>query len=233
VARLAQALRRLHDILPLKERQDSLSKPLRDLHRTILRSLAERGRPLTADEIAAQVGGPEKAARAVALLGGYDLVVRNDLTVRDAVTNRLVVLDAKGGDVVGAYPITTEETPHQVTIDGRMLYSMCAVDALAIGAMFSIETQIQSSCHVSGEPVSIRQRGKSILEIRPAGTRVGVRWQRVVDCAAHVLCRQMVFLRSQETALAWLNADPLTKDVFTVEEAIEFGEAFFVPLLED
>jgi hypothetical protein len=43
----------------------------------------------------------------------------------------------------------------------------------------------------------------------------------------------MVFLRNQETALAWLSADPLTKDVFTIEEAIEFGEAFFVPLLQD
>jgi mercuric reductase len=111
---------------------------------------------------------------------------------------------------------------------------MCAVDALAIAAMFSTETLIQSSCQVSGEPVSIHQKGKEVLEAVPsAGVRVGVRWQRVVDCAAHVLCRQMVFLRDQDTALDWLNADPLSKEVFTLQEAIEFGEAFFLPLLED
>jgi mercuric reductase len=184
--------------------------------------------------MAALAGGEMAAARAVAPLGSYDLVVRNELMVRDAITNDLVVLDAKGGEVVGAYPLTTEETPHQVTVAGHTLYAMCAVDALAVGAMFRTEALIQSRCHVTGDRISIHQKEREILEALPsADVRVGVRWQRLVDCAAHVLCRQMVFLKDQPTALAWLDADPLSKELLTLEEAIEFGEAFFLPLLED
>jgi mercuric reductase len=231
--RLARALQHLHDLLPLKERQESLERPLVELHRAILHSLVEQGRPLTRAEIAKKLGSEDAAAKAVALLGSYDLIVRNPLTIRDAHTNALVVLDAKGGDVLGAYPITTEETPHKVSVNGNQLYAMCAVDALAVGAMFNTETLIQSNCHVTEEPVTIRQRGKEILEANPPDVRVGVRWQRLIDCCAHVMCRQMIFLRDEATAQAWLNADPVSKELFTVPEAILFGEAFFTPLLED
>jgi len=229
--RLARALQRLHDLLPLKERQDSLNRPLKELHRAILRSLLERGRPLTRAEIGNMVGGDAAAAEAVAILGSYDLIVRNRLTVRDAATDALVVLDAKGGDIVGAYPVTTEETPHRVSVNGNTLYAMCAVDALAVGVMVNAETMIESRCHVSGDPVVVRQRGKQIVDIGPVDVRVGVRWQRLIDCCAHVMCRQMVFLKDEATALAWLNADPISKELFTVPEAIAFGEAFFTPLL--
>lgn len=234
VARLAQALRRLHDLLPLKERQQSLDKPLLDVHRAILRSLLERGKPLSRDEITGMLGSKDAAMQAVALLGSYDLIVRNQLTVLDAKTNELVVLDAKGGDVVGAYPLTTEVTPHKIKVNGHSLYAMCAVDALAVGPMFNTETLIESQCHVTGEPISIRQKGKAILEAKPSNkVRVGVRWQRLIDCCAHVMCRQMVYLKDPETANAWQDMDPLSIDVFTLEEAIEFGEAFFLPLLAD
>jgi mercuric reductase len=231
--RLARALQRLHDLLPLKERQESLDRPMLELHRAILRSLVEQGRPLTRAEIAKKLGSDDAAARAVAILGSYDLIVRNPLRVRDTETNALVVLDAKGGDVVGAYPITTEETPHKVSVNGNKLYAMCAVDALSVGVMFNTETLIQSNCHVTGAPVTIRQRGKEVLEANPPDVRVGVRWQRLIDTCAHVMCRQMVFLRDEATAQAWLNTDPVSKELFTVPEAIMFGEAFFTPLLED
>jgi mercuric reductase len=223
----------LHDLLPLKERQGSLDKPMVELHREILWSLLEQGRPLARAEIAKKLGSEDAAAKAVALLGAYDLIVRNPLTVRDAATNALVVLDAKGGDVVGAYPITTEETPHKVSVNGHKLYAMCAVDALAIGPMFNTETLIQSVCHVTGTPVSIHQRGKEILEAKPPDVRVGVRWQRLIDCCAHVMCRQMVFLKDAATAMAWQETDPVSIELFTLQEAIEFGDEFFRPLLAD
>ncbi len=235
ITRLGDALRHLHKLLPLKERQQSLDKQHVDIHRAILRSLIERGRPLSRDEIAEMVGGKEAAAAAIALLGSYDLIVRNHLVVLDARTNEPVVLDAQGGEPVGAYPVTTEVTPHKVTVNGHQIYAMCAVDALAVGPMFGVEVQIHSRCHRTGAPIHIRQKGKEVLEADPAiqGVRVGVRWQTPTSCAAHVLCRQMVFLKDPETARQWQGIDPNTMDVFTVAEAIDFGEAFFLPLMQD
>jgi len=236
IHKLRQALQRLHDLLPLKDRQDSLAPDVRKLHRSILSTLVAEGRVMTGDEIAKALGGNADAARAaVALLGAYDLVVRSPLTLTDTKTGRQVVIDAMGGDVVGAYPVTTEVTPHRIKVNGHSIHAMCAVDALAVSPVFGVDVQIDSVCHVSGESVHIEQRRKEVLKCKPAldDLRIGVRWQRVTTTAAHVLCRQMVFLKDAATAAAWQSRDPGSIDIFTVAEAIDFGEAFFKPLLRD
>lgn len=234
VARVAHAISRLRDLLPLKERQQSLHKPVVEVHRAILRSLLDRGRPLTGDEIAGMLGSKDAAVQAVSLLGGLDLIVCNELTARNAETNVFWALDDKGKEVVGAYPMTTEVTPHQVAVNGHWLYAMCAVDALAIGPMFDAETLIQSRCHVTGAPISIHQKGGEILETKPSNDiRVGVRWQRLRACCAHDMCRQMAFFKDPEVAIAWQDGDPSLNELFTLQEAVEFGQAFFLPLLAE
>jgi len=233
VCRLGTALRRLHDLLPLKERQQSLEKPLLEVHRAVLSALAQRGKPLSNGEIAGMLGSNEAAAHAVAMLGSYDLVVRNSPVVRDARTNELVTLDAKGGEIVGAYPLTTEETPHRISLNGNSLYAMCAVDALAVAPLFDADVRIQSRCHITGTPIRIHQKGKDILEAQPNAIRIGVRWQPVIDCCAHGMCRQMVFLKDPETALAWQGTDPVSIELLTLGETVELGAAFFSPLLKD
>lgn len=235
IRKLAQALQQLHDLLPLKERQDSLTPQYRELHRAILRSLVEHGRPLSDEEMAKLAGGAEAARDAVALLGACDLIARGPLVVLDVRTQRQVVLDGMGGEVVGAYPVTTEKTAHRIKVGDATLYAMCAVDALAVGAAFDKEVEIESVCHVTGEPIRIHQRRKEIVAATPAARdiRVGVRWQRLATSAAHSLCRQMVFLKDAATADKWQGRDPSTMDVFTLAEAIDFGEAFFGPLLAD
>lgn len=235
IERLGESLRHLHDLLPLKERQQSLVPEHRQVHQAILRALVEEGKALSRAEIADMLGVSEEAAASVvALLGSYDLVVRNELAVTDARTGRLVVLDAMGGDVVGAYPVTTEETIHRVRVHGNDIFAMCAVDALSVGPMFGTEVEIASRCAQTGEPVAVRQHGTRILDASPAAERlrVGVRWQRPTTCAAHVLCRQMVFLRDPDVARDWEAQDPVSKELFTLEEAIAFGDAFFTPLME-
>lgn len=232
---LGAAVRRLHDLLPLKERQQSLARPHLEVHRAILQSLLDHGRAPTQADIAKILDGNETAAAsAVALLGGYDLIVRNDLTVIDAVTGDTVILDASGGQPVGAYPFTTEVTSYRVTVNGHQVYAMCAIDALAVGPMFNVEVEIDSTCAVTQEPIHIRQMGKEILEAEPSHEiRVGVRWQRPSASAARTLCRQMVFLKDAEAAARWQSIDPVTMELFTLPEAVAFGDAFFRPLMED
>jgi len=224
----------LQDLLPLKERQQSLDKPVIDVHRAILRSLLYRGRPLTGDEIAGMLGNKDAAAQAVARLVSLDLIVRNEISSRNAEANESGVLDDKAGEIVGAYPMTTEATPHQVAVNGHRLYAMCAVDALAIGPIFDAETLIQSRCHVTGAPISINQKGGEILETKPSpAIQVGVRWQRLTACCAHDMCRQMVYFKDLETAMAWQVQDPSLNELFTLKEAVDLGRTFFLPLLAD
>ena len=108
---------------------------------------------------------------------------------------------------------------------------MCSVDALALAPVLGTQTEVRSLCAVGGVPVRIRQRGTELLDAAPAGVAVGIRWQDPGSCAAHSLCRDMVFL-APEAVAAWRGADDtaLGVSVLGVAEAAALGAAFFAPL---
>ncbi len=58
-ADIAHAIDRLNSQLPLQDRQQALPPYLAELHRAMLHSLAERGRPLSRDEIASMLEGDD------------------------------------------------------------------------------------------------------------------------------------------------------------------------------
>jgi len=211
------AVERLTGQLPLKPRQAALPPALAAVHRAVLRSLVERGRPLTRDEIAAMLPDHDVDA-ALVRLGGDDLLV----------------LAAGSREVVGAYPVTSEPTPHQVTVHGHTIHAMCALDAVSVAPMFGADTVIESRCHVTGTPIRIRQSGDRLLAVEPADdVQVGVRWQSPTGVAAHSMCLEMVFLADRATGEQWQGGDTDSISLFTVPEAIAFGAAFFLPLLGD
>jgi mercuric reductase len=211
-----RALNKLRGLLPLKERQEVLPQVIKQLHLQILDSLYKLGRPPTRTELMAHFGE-----------GSIDLALArlND--------DDLVVLNGKRKELVGAYPLTTEKTAHHLVMQGRGVNAMCAVDALSVSPMFGGEVEIESCCHVSKEPIYIRQHDREVLERLPGqGLTVGVRWQNFTSCAAHSLCLEMVFLKDQVIAQEWRSIDEENIDIFTIDEAIAFGAGFFKPLLE-
>ena len=184
--RLLRALRHLNHILPLKHRQTALQPPLAMVHRSILRSLAERGRPLTRSEIAGILGNEKSALNALAVLGSNDLIVLNSAVTKDPVTKRVIINDPANVEVIGAYPMTTATTPYKVTLFGHDIYAMCALDGLSIAPMFNTETRIESKCHVTGEPIKIRQKGMELFEASPSiNVQFGIRWGKADATAAH------------------------------------------------
>jgi hypothetical protein len=227
-----QVLNRLEGLLPLPRRHRELSPALRSVHRIILRTLVDTGKPPTQSAIAAILGSRAAAQQALGTLKSADLVVLSAAATYNEKTKQ--TLAGTSAEIVGAYPMTTATTPHKVTSDGQSVNAMCAVDAVAISPMFNRETLIESKCHVTGTPIRIRQNGATILEARPsAELRVGIRWQSLNGCAANTICAEMVFLREAETAAVWEKTDPNSIDILTLAEAIELSTAFFVPLLEE
>lgn len=212
--KLEKALDRLKSILPLKERQDTCSKPIKELHQGILRSFVDKGRILSREEMKQYVSNLEDA---VSVLEGKGMVVFS-----------------KDGDPVGAYPFTMEAREHAVRVNGHRVYAMCALDALAVSPMFGVETQITSRCRVTGDPLNIQQSGNEILNLDEVGDiHFGISWGAASSdsCIADSLCMEMIFLRDGEIAGQWLADDPDNREVFTLQEAVEFGGRFFAPLL--
>lgn len=207
----AAALTRLNALLPLAERQAQLPPPARAVHQAVLRSFAERGRPPARAEL--QALAPDLEA-ALERLRADDLVVLDD-----------------AGAVAGAYPFTLEATPHAVTVNGHSPHAMCAVDALAVGAIFDLPTTIVSACAATGAPIRLAQRGRQLEGATPAEARVGIHWQAPGGCAAHSLCREMPFLRDAAAAEAWRQQAPAEREVFTPAQAVALAEAFFAPLV--
>jgi len=212
--KLEKALIRLQGILPLKERQEDCSKQVKELHQHVLRSFVSRGRILTRKEMGQHVSNLEDA---INILQGKDMVVFSG-----------------DGEPVGAYPFTMEEREHKVHVNGQQVNAMCALDALAVSSMFGMKTHITSRCRITGDPINIRQSGETIENPDEAGaTRFGIIWgaENADTCCADSLCMEMMFLRDANIARQWLAADPANREVFTLQEAVEFGARFFAPLM--
>lgn len=212
-AKLEKALKRLKRILPLKERQAECSDQIRELHQHVLHSFVTRGRILTREEMAQRVSNIEDA---VNVLRDSELVVFSE-----------------DGRPVGAYPFTMEAREHKVRVNSHQVYAMCALDALAISPMFGMKTHIASRCRITGDPVHIQQSGKTIDNLDEAGDiHLGIAWGAVDadTCCADSLCLEMMYLRDSKVAQQWLAEDLVKREIFTLPEAVEFADGFFVPL---
>ncbi|MBF0469226.1 MAG: hypothetical protein HQK61_10155 [Desulfamplus sp.] len=208
------ALARLMSILPLKERQENCGKEIKALHQMMLRSFVDKGCILTRDEMAQHVGNIDHAIK---------VLVDNDM-----------VVFSKNGDPVGAYPFTMEVREHKIRVNGQEIHAMCALDSLAVSPMFGMKTRISSVCRVSGEPVFINQSGKIIEnETGAADVCFGIAWGAASSCTccAKSLCMEMMFLKDSDTATCWLEQNPDDREIFTLQEAVDFSALFFLPLM--
>jgi hypothetical protein len=209
-------LKKLISLLPLPERHAALPPELQRLHAAFLRSLVERGHPLSTEEMET-------------LAPGGDVVN----AVWTLAANDLIVLDAAGRPV-GAYPVTVEQTPHRVHVNGNDISAMCAFDAVSVAPMFATETIVHSRCPMTGEPILIEQHDRRIKKVLPSqAVMVGVWWRSPGSVAARNFCPGVVFLRDHAAAEAWRAVDIANRDVVSLDDAIDAGVRFFKPLLEE
>ncbi len=207
------AIDRLNEILPLAKRQQGLSRELADVYQKILYSYVDRGKSLNRNEIAQQVNDLDESVR----------------ILRD---NDMVVFDSND-EPVGAYPFTMEQREHEVSVNGRKVHCMCALDALAVSPMFGMDTKINSRCHVTSEPISIHQRDREVIDAdNSSDIFFGISWNSAANnCCATSLCTEMIFLKGKQTADHWQTEDKDYREIFNLTDAIDFAAGFFVPLV--
>lgn len=208
------AVERLDSLLPLKARQEKLPASLKAAHHKVLFTLVEQGRAPTNRELAE--------------LFGNQSVYEN---LHRLAADDLVVLNQDGTEVLGAYPVTMEHTPHAIIINGHTIHAMCALDAVSVAPMFSTEVKIDSVCHTSNTAINILMRDSEIIQAQPSlDIVIGIRWQTPSSIAAHSLCMEMVFFKDRDTAKPWQKDDVKNISLFSLQEAVEFGRRFFLPL---
>lgn len=211
---IEQSVLRLNDLLPLKARQDALPPALQAVHRSVIRALVTQGRPPDRADVASRVGADQVDA-ALSRLADDDLVV----------------LSADRSEIRGAYPVTADETAHELQLNGHRIHAMCALDALSVGSLFDAAVTTRSRCRQTGVAVLVEQHGENIVSVSPTTVRVGVRWQAPRGSAASSLCMEMVFLSDDDAARAWHGGNMRDHNVYTLEQAVKFGACYFRPLL--
>lgn len=212
------ALKAAFDALDMGHQWIALEEAEDRVRQAILRLYGRSGRAPIFKAVADEAGVPRGDIS--------DLLHR--LAVRD-----LIVLD-DGGHIIGAYPFSERATEHCVRVGTVVVAAMCAIDALGIGAMLGIDTNIRSACRHCGRIIEVATcgGGRALGTVAPANALVwsGIHYD---GCAAASLCTVQAFFCSEGHLDVWRDADwPSANGVrLSMEEAFQVARAIFEPML--
>lgn len=177
------------------------SNAARELFVALLRELA-RGRPVPAAALAAALGWPVEQVREA--LGQVSSVEQDD-----------------AGRVVGA-GLTLRETPHVFDVDGRRLYTWCALDSLMFPALLEKTARVSSRCARSGVPIHLTVTPEAVLDVEPAKAVVSLVLPEASCDVRSAFCAHSNFFASMAAAEPWLGDHP-GATVGRVEDVFRIG----------
>lgn len=127
------------------------------------------------------------------------------------------------GRVVG-WGITQRPTPHHFEVDGRHLFTWCALDTLMFPALLGHAASVSSPCHATGEPVHVRVdvAPDRVSHVTPADAVVSIVTPGETASIRGAFCNQVHFFANAGAARPWLAEHP-GASVLPVREAFELG----------
>ena len=79
----------------------------------------------------------------------------------------------ENGHLVGA-ALTLNPTPHRLVINGRTLYTWCALDALFVPGLIGMTAQVESTCLNTGETIRLTVTPEGVPEFSPDTTVLSI-----------------------------------------------------------
>lgn len=188
-------------LLPNPEEPTDTTDDLTWLGIPLLRMLA-RGEPVSIDDLATETDTPVERVRQ-ALAGPGDIEYDDQ------------------GRIVGN-GITLRPTPHRFDVDGRQLYTWCALDTLVFPSMLGRPAQVESSCHATGAPIRVVVEPDRVVSVDPATAVVSIVMRTDRTAIRASFCDQVHFFANPDAARGWLDQHPGASAV-PVAEAQELG----------
>jgi alkylmercury lyase len=111
------------------------------------------------------------------------------------------------GRIIG-HGITLRSTPHHFTVDGRQLYTWCALDTLIFPAVLGHPAQVQSPCHGTGVPVHLTVEPDKVTTVQPATAVVSIVTPGSCSSIRTAFCNQVHYFASPAAAQSWLHLSP-------------------------
>ncbi|AMN76853.1 organomercurial lyase MerB [Pseudomonas azotoformans] len=133
-------------------------------------------------------------------------------------------------NIVG-YGLTLRKTSHAFEIDGRRLYTWCALDTLMFPVIIGKEARVLSRCPATGAPVSLNVTPNQVSHIEPAEAVVSLLLPDESSDIRRSFCCHVHFFASAAVADKWMSQHGETAIVVSVEEAFRLGHAIGCKLL--
>ena len=128
------------------------------------------------------------------------------------------------GNVVG-WGLTFIPTSHRFLVQEQQFYTWCALDALTYPALLQVVASVESSCPVSGTPVTLSVTPTGIHDLTPPGSVVSLMIPEqgsACDRGRSSFCTRSLFFRSRREALLWQASSP-TARLLSVADAYQVG----------
>ncbi|SRR6266487_7001014 len=128
------------------------------------------------------------------------------------------------GHVVG-WGLTFIPTSQGFRLNGQQFYTWCALDALIYPALLRLTAGVESSCPVSGAPVTLSVTPTGVHDLTPASAIVAVVIpEQGSSCNGDrgSFCNQSLFFRSRRDVLLWQESSP-TARLLSVADAYQVG----------
>ncbi len=99
--------------------------------------------------------------------------------------------------------LTLRETPHVFEVDGRRLYTWCALDTLMFPALIGKTARVTSRCAATGRPITLTVAPEAVLHVEPAEAMVSLRTPDASPDIRCSFCCHVHFFASPSVANAW------------------------------
>ena len=144
--------------------------------------------------------------------------------VREALNSWPAVYFDDEKNVVGFWGLAVQETPHRLKVNGRQLYAWCAWDSLLIPKVLGKTAEVESSCPISGEIISLTVGPTGVENFSPDGAVVSF-LSPTTSFDMNIIasfCHYVLFFSSEASGNKWITNH---KDTFllTLDEAHEIG----------
>jgi alkylmercury lyase len=127
------------------------------------------------------------------------------------------------GNILG-WGVTLVPTSHHFQMRGKPLYTWCAFDTVLFPPSLRAEAQVQSTCPVTGQPVTFVATPEGVVkELTPASSVMSlIIPEQRSDCVRATFCQRSLFFQSEHVASTFLTAHPETV-LLSIEEAAYVG----------
>ena len=124
------------------------------------------------------------------------------------------------GNIVG-YGITQRQTPHVFEVEGRRLYTWCALDTLMFSALIGKSARVRSLCPETSMPVSLTVDPHELCAVEPPDAAVSLAVPQTG--IRQSFCCQVHFFASRADGDRWALRHPEV-EVVSVEAAFSLGQ---------